>query len=628
MAFDNAALQFRHPASQMEASPRPAVIVKDLEVTFEQERRSIQAVRGLSLDIRQGEILGLVGESGSGKSVLGQTMLGLLTNSGSATVTGQVLVNDVDIMGASPRARRRLLATQLGAVFQDPMTSLNPSMTIGKQLREVCGSNEEAIAALEAVGLPDAARRLGAYPHQLSGGQRQRVMIAMAVVRKPALIVADEPTTALDVTVQAQILDLFAELRDTSNCSIMLITHDLAVAAKIADRIAVMYAGKVVEIGAAAQVLDDPRHPYTQGLLGSRFSLYGVGKPRGPLPISSQQRSQSVGCAFADRCDYATDTCVQVPALQEAAPSTDLVAAHTAPAGEAHRVACWHELEARAGTDEAEWVTPADIPVRVATADAPTLVSTHKLSRAYRARHGLRNHSTTVLDQVDFEVHAGESVAVVGESGSGKSTLLRLIADLDKPDHGTISRAFNLSTQMVFQDAASSLTPWMTMQELLNERLDRAKYASSSDRRARVGDLLRLVGLPASTAKARPSELSGGQNQRVALARCLASEPQLLLADEPTSSLDVSLAAATLDLLMRLRDDLDFALVFVTHDLAIARRVSERTAVMYQGRIVEQGDTNEVLTHPRNDYTKRLLDSILSVENPDLGAESDAEGRS
>jgi peptide/nickel transport system ATP-binding protein len=579
----------------------PVARVRDLVVTFRRGGQLVRAVRGVDLVIGRGEILGLVGESGSGKTVLGHTLLGLIRSGRETTVSGAVVVEDLDLLRLDAAARRRLLREHVGAVFQDPMTSLNPSMRIGQQIGEICESEAAAVAALEASGLGHARTRLRNYPHQLSGGQRQRVMIAMAVARRPSLVIADEPTTALDVTIQAQVLSLIRRLRTEVGSSFLLITHDLGVAAEVADRIAVMYAGRIVEVALARELLEAPQHPYTRGLLGSRVSLYGG--PRRDLPVlpglPPDPTDPDHGCAFAPRCAHVAEACQAIPQLGGRAE---------------HVVACWWD-----GTDltRSEQALPADIdrllvaePTfrREATADEQPVVAIREARRDFVVRQSPR-HSTPLraLRGIDLELMAGDSLAIVGESGCGKSTLLRAIAGLERIDSGSIVRRRDARVQMVFQDAASSLTPWLSVEELIAERLLMTAYPTRAKRTERVHALLGLVGLPPTVARARSRQLSGGQNQRVALARAVASEPTLLLADEPTSSLDVSLAATVLNLLLDLRRRLGFALVFVTHDLAIARTVSERLAVMYLGEIVELGPTQDVLGSPRHPYPRALV---------------------
>jgi peptide/nickel transport system ATP-binding protein len=601
------------PASGADGDP--VATVADLHVTFTRNGRDIHALRGVSLAIAPGEILGLVGESGSGKSVLGFSMLGLLTD--QARTRGAVRVAGSDMIkgmaGFDAKALRAVRRLDLGAVFQDPMTSLNPTMRIGRQVAEAAGSEEEALRLLSAVGIPEPERRLRSYPHELSGGLRQRVMIAIAIAGNPELIIADEPTTALDVTVQAQVLRLLQRLRDDIGCSIVLITHDLGVAAQIADRIAVLYAGRIAEIGPTAELLGNPAHPYTHGLLRSRLTLDtarnrklaalpgSVPSPVTPLP----------GCAFEPRCPLATDDCRKSP--------PDPIAVGP------QRVSACIVPMAQVVTALGRVITTTDEPFPAHPADdgpepAPA-VELRDVSKAFSVSRRWLDRSDTAgklhaLRGVSLRVEHGESVALVGESGSGKSTLLRIIAGLEKATTGDVRLQDGHRPQMVFQDAGASLTPWLSVGELIGERL-RSAGLSRAQRSDAVAAVLERVGLSADMAKSRAGQLSGGQRQRVALARATVVPPSVLLCDEPTSALDVSLAASVLNLIGDLRRTLDMSVVFVTHDLSVARVIADRIAVMYLGRVVELGPAEQVIGAPAHPYTRALVDSI-----PDLGRES------
>ncbi|MFN3220126.1 MAG: dipeptide ABC transporter ATP-binding protein [Acidimicrobiales bacterium] len=580
-------------------TPAPLVSVENLSVTFSRGGRDVSALRGVSLDIAPGEVIGMVGESGSGKSVLGLSMLGLLPKKPAPRITGSVQVCGLDVLSASEDELRRLRATELGAVFQDPMTSLNPTMRIGRQVAEKAGSEAETLRLLDAVGIPSAKERMRALPHELSGGLRQRVMIAMALAGSPKLIVADEPTTALDATVQAQILTLLRSLRDELGISFLFITHDLGVAAELADRIAVMYAGRLVEVGSAASVLEKPVHPYSSGIRASRLQLTTRRDRRLPAlpgePPDPTETADLAGCAFAPRCSAASDRCrTEDPVLGPVAASESLAACfhagHAAAAGvEIAEASTWEAAAPVAGSYALECV------------DVTRTFRLPRQGRAPRTLHALRG--------VDLRVAAGESVALVGESGSGKSTLLRVIAGLIEPSGGDVAVAPGSRPQMVFQDAGASLTPWLTIGELVGERL-REEGMSARERDEQVALVLGRVGLPATVAAAKPHELSGGQRQRVAIARAIVVPPKVLLCDEPTSALDVSLAATALNLLGSLRRELGMAMVFVTHDIAAARVVADRIAVMYLGRIVEDAPVEDLVDAPVHPYTRALLASV------------------
>lgn len=566
-----------------------------------------EVLRGVDLEIASGEIVGLVGESGSGKSVLALTLLGLLPEASSPRTSGSVTVAGVDMLTASASALRRVRATELGAIFQDPMTSLNPTMRVGAQVTEASHSEEESERLLSVVGIRDASQRMRAYPHELSGGLRQRVMAAIAVAGTPSLIVADEPTTALDVTVQAQVLQLLQELRDELGCSVLLITHDLGVASQLADRIAVMYAGRIVEQGSVEDVLTRPAHPYTVGLLGARLSLRmrrdGLLATLAPETAGVEERLR--GCAYHSRCPLATSECAsETPPLEAVAGSADgqASACWRTPSEVLALAAALPDRTSRGALDrDAVPTAPSDRP-------AVELVDVHC---SFRPRGRRRDETVHALQGISLRVARGEAMSIVGESGSGKSTLLRVIAGLMTPTAGTVSTGPG-RPQMVFQDAGSSLTPWLSIGEILSERL----LPLGIDRRERgrrVSEVLESMGLPAAVATVRPSELSGGQRQRVVLARATIIPPSVLLCDEPTSALDASLAATVLNLIREMRERLEMTVLFVTHDLAVARLMGDRIAVMNQGRLVEVGDAESVISHPSDPYTAALIAAVPEI---------------
>jgi peptide/nickel transport system ATP-binding protein len=617
--------------------------VSDLRVTFRRGGRPIHALRGVSLEIHPGEILGLVGESGSGKSVLGLSLLGLLPADPRPQISGRVSVCGEDMLTGDPGLRRRVRRQHLGAVFQDPMTSLNPTMRVGRQVAEAAGSGTEAERLLRAAGIPDAARRIASFPHELSGGLRQRVMIAMAVAGSPSLVIADEPTTALDVMVQAQVLALLRSLRDELGCSFLMITHDLGVAAQVADRVAVMYAGRIAELGPAPAVLRAAAHPYSRALTRARLTLAADrNRPLDTLPGEVPDPADPPpGCPFQPRCAVATEACGGQP------PDPVLIAA-------GHLSACLLPPAAVTAAEAQAGARAAGLPSAAATGPGPAgpgpagpaaggpapaaadrvagppaaadpvlAVRVHDAGKVFRVRvparrPGARRRLLTALNGVNLEVADGEAVAIVGESGSGKSTLLRIIAGLERADQGEIGLGPGARPQMVFQDAGASLTPWLTVGSLIGERL-RGERLGAPARRQRVTAALSHVGLPAEVASARAGQLSGGQRQRVALARATVVPPEVLLCDEPTSALDVSLAAGVLNLIGRLRRELGMAVLFVTHDLSVARVVADRIAVMYLGRIVELGGAGEVVARPRHPYTKALVGAV-----PEPGRTPDA----
>ncbi|KWX66127.1 ABC transporter ATP-binding protein [Mycobacterium sp. NAZ190054] len=577
--------------------PADAVVeVADLAVTLHRDRTRLPVLRGVDLTVARNEIVGVVGESGSGKTVLGQTVLGMLPKRSRPKVEGAIRVAGVDMVGARERTRRKHRSATMGAVFQDPMVSLDPTMRIGKQVLEATGGDRaEALRLMAAARIPDPEQRMSQFPHELSGGLRQRVMIAMAIAGNPDLVIADEPTTALDVSVQAQILDLILDLRRDTGMSFILITHDLAAAARVCDRIAVMYAGQIVETGDTATILANPQHPYTAALFNARIDLHSDRSHPLPTLAGAPPPPGSVGteCAFAQRCPAVTPECRSMTP-----PVVSLAAGH--------QVRCLHAGHA-AGTSQPDTATRTEWPAAQQT-NSPALLL-HDLVKTFQ--HGSRRAKTSaqVLRGVSLQLHQGDSLAIVGESGCGKSTLLKVAAGLLTADSGTVDLPRNASVQMVFQDAGASLTPWLTIGEQISDCL-RAAGTAAGNIAAELDGTLHRVGLPAAAARSLPRQLSGGQKQRAAIARALAARPTVLLCDEPTSALDASVAAVVLNLLGRLRRELGLAVVFVTHDLAAARLIADRVAVMYLGRIVEIGPSDEITGSPRHPYTQGLLASL------------------
>jgi len=597
--------------------------IRDLRISLERNGVRSEVIRGVDLEVRSGEILGLVGESGSGKSVLALAMMGLLPQRSQPRVDGAIRVVGTDMVAGSAAELRRLRRDELGVIFQDPMTSLNPTMRVGKQITEASGDDATTISLMSAVGISDPELRFRVYPHELSGGLRQRIMAAIAVAGRPSLIIADEPTTALDVTVQAQVLDLLKSLRDDFGCSVVFITHDLAVAAQIADRVAVLYAGRIAEIGRTAEILHRPTHPYTVGLLRSRLSLT---TPRDTLletlrPETATADERARGCAYSSRCPLAVERCSgeQPPLVAAKVPDAADVGGTPGAGAIAHDRACWRseaDVHDYAGHTPAQSLPVVDVTglvTRPIDSSVPS-VSVSGLHARFVLKAGAgRRREVHALRGVDLTVYPGESVSIVGESGSGKSTLLRVIAGLTPAASGTVNLAPG-GAQMVFQDAGSSLTPWMTVGETLRERLLPLRLGTAENRK-RVDAALATMGLPASIARSKPAELSGGQRQRIALARATIIPPAVLLCDEPTSALDASLAASVLNLIREMRTALTMTVLFVTHDLSVSRLMGDRIVVMTGGEIVETGTTDDVISRPQHPYTRALLGSV-----PDIGA--------
>lgn len=562
------------------------VVVEKLSLSFP---NGAQVLRDVSITVSRGETIAIVGESGSGKSLLGLTLLGLAP--ANALVRGTVLLGGVDMISADLEGRRLARREHAGAVFQDPMTSLNPTMKIGSQVREVSSSRSESMQLLRTAGIPEPDRRLRQYPHELSGGLRQRVMIAMAVAREPAVLLLDEPTTALDVTVQSEILSLFRRLREMSRAATVFITHDLAVAREIADRIAVLYAGRLLELGPATEIFERPMHPYTNGLLTCREALDRHdsiltalgGEPADP-------RNPPRGCVFSPRCPHVIDACVaELPALR---PSPGGIGWNACIRAAELAVSARAPAE-KAGASERK----IDLPVE----HGDMVLRMDGVSKFF----GRGKYRRAAVRDLTLEVPRAGSLALVGESGCGKTTVLRMVVGLERCDAGKIEVTGPTRPQLVFQDAGASLTPWLTVRQLLRERLRAVGRRSGVDQA--IIDTLRLVGLSRDLLGKRPSELSGGQRQRVAIARAVVAPPTLLACDEPTSALDAPLVVTVVNLLRQLRGELDMALLFVTHDLFVAQAVADRIAVMYQGRIVEEGPAKQILNNPRHEFARKLV---------------------
>ncbi|MFE6447951.1 ABC transporter ATP-binding protein [Nocardiopsis dassonvillei] len=648
-------------ASAAPLDDTPVLEVTDLTVTFGglNGNPDVRAVRGVSYSVRRGEVLGIVGESGSGKSVSSMAAMGLLPD--HARITGSVRLHGEEILGLDDRAMARKRGKVISMVFQDPLSGLTPVYTVGDQLAEAvlvhdpstpkARARARAVELLELVGIPNAEQRYRSFPHEFSGGMRQRVMIAMAMANNPDVIICDEPTTALDVTIQAQILDLLRTAREETGAAIVMITHDLGVVAGFVDRVLVMYAGRPVETGRVDDIYYRSRMPYTMGLLGAvpRMDLEHQGAL---VPIKGTPPSLSdlpPGCPFAPRCPLARPECdAAEPELLTigAQPSGEGIraggAAARPDAGEAdtdaQRVACVRsgEITDRGWTAQDIYPVP-EIPDSPASAvdradraemlRVRDLVKHHPLTKGavFKRRVG----SVYAVDGIDFDIREGETLALVGESGCGKSSTLMEIMDLAKPQRGSISVmgrdvatlgradrfALRRDMQIVFQDPMSSLDPRMTVFDIIAEPL-RTHGRSVDEVTRRVYELIDLVGLNIEHVTRFPAEFSGGQRQRIGIARALALEPRLLVLDEPVSALDVSIQAGVVNLLQELQARLGLSYLFVAHDLSVVRHIADRVAVMYLGRIVEIGDTRSVYSRPSHPYTQALL-SAIPIPDPE-----------
>ncbi|MDT7632661.1 MAG: peptide/nickel transport system ATP-binding protein ddpF [Pseudonocardiales bacterium] len=594
----------------------PVVELIDLHTDIAMRKGTAHPVGGVSLTVGKGETLGIVGESGCGKTMTALSIMRLLPN-GGRIAGGSIRFGDLDLATADDDVMRTVRGNRIGMIFQDPMTSLNPCLTIGDQVAETvrlhrdvtrAQARERAQEVLDLVGLPRAAERLDSYPHLLSGGMRQRVVIAMALACEPELLIADEPTTALDVTIQKQILELIDELRARLGMGVILVTHDLGVVAGHTDRVAVMYAGKVVETSGTRELFDNPRHPYTEALFRAlpenvdhEHRLYAI--PGLPPDLSDPP----TGCRFAPRCTYATDECRD----GEPELTTD-----------GHPFACFHPL----GAKERRAANPATEPVEATT--SKPLLEVRNLVRDFpvTAKGVLQRKvgAVSAVADVTFTVRAGETFGLVGESGCGKSTIGRLLVAADTPTSGSITfdgteitgksdralRERRRDFQLMFQDPYASLDPRMRVRSILREPLVIQHRGSAKEQEQAVGELLDEVGLARTALEKYPHEFSGGQRQRIGLARALALRPKLIVADEPVSALDVSVQAQILNLMRDLQVEHDLTYVFISHDLSVVRYIASTIGVMYLGKLVEVGPAEQVYTSPVHPYTRGLIDTI------------------
>ncbi|MCA1443462.1 ABC transporter ATP-binding protein [Ensifer sp. IC4062] len=582
----------------------PVLTVSRLRVVLARNGERHRVLDEISFAVAPGEILAVVGESGAGKSTLGAAIQGLLPSDAAPEVSGSIRLTGLEIVGSPPhllRSARRLLVR---AVPQDPMGALNPTMTIRRQLHESADCDEALILeSLRRAGLSDERRIAGAHPHRLSGGERQRVLIAMAMMARPKLLIADEPTTALDVTTQAQLLQIVRDLAREEQTAIIYITHDLNVAAAVADRVMVLFGGRMAEIGSLRQVARNPRHPYSANLFAARYDL-DTDRSR-PLPTHRaafrHDETSDRGCGYFLRCQIARSDCSSIrPRERRVQAHSGLVACHRSDEMPLAILPVAAPRDAWAG----EEVTAGPVALE--------LMDVHKRFLADRERVWERRRLIPALRGVNLSIALGQSVAVVGESGSGKSTLLKIAAGLVAADSGRVS-CLDPRPQVIFQDPVSALTPWLPIGEQIGERL-RPHVTSAAERRRRVGETLQSVGLDPSLMHALPSELSVGQCQRAIVARAVVVPPKLLLCDEPISAMDVPLAAATLNLLNDLRRRLGLAMLFVTHDLAAARIIADRIIVLNKGEVVEEFEANMLQSPSRGAVTRALIEACPSLD--------------
>ena len=616
----------------------PLLDIRDLHTDIEIRSGVVHALSGVDLHINPGETLGIVGESGSGKTMTALSLMGLLPQGGSVS-SGQIILDGQDLTKLALKEKRKLRGTKVGMIFQDPLTSLNPTMKIGLQVCEPLRVHkklskkealERAVEILKRVGMPRPEVVINNYPHQLSGGMRQRVMIAMALVCKPRILIADEPTTALDVTTQMQILDLIDELRDEYQMGVILITHDLGVVAGHTDRVAVMYAGRIVETAPTKTLFTEPKHRYTSSLMAALperalaagtklFSIPGAPPSLTNLPV---------GCRFAARCLWATDECrAGYPDLSGDDTHT-FSCFHPVQEGDESPAALQAKLDTQKNGDEAGAQQAPLVSSKV-------LLDVKEASREYEsAGSGFFKRDKGVVsavDRVSITVKKGETYGLVGESGCGKSTMGRLIAGLERPSGGAIELdgrdlatlkgrdavTIHRDVQMMFQDSYAAMDPRMRIDQILAEPMSIQKTGNARQIAERIMEIIEQVGLTEEILDRYPHEFSGGQLQRIGFARSLTLAPDLIVADEPVSALDVSVQAQVLNLMKDLQAELGLSYLFISHDLAVVQYMADRIGVMYLGRIVEEGPAKEVVENPKHPYTKALIDSI-PVPDPEF----------
>lgn len=615
----------------------PVISVRDLTVSFASEAGTVRAVRGMNFDLYPGKTLGIVGESGSGKSVTSMAIMGLLDK--NASVKGSITYHGEELLNKSDFEMSEIRGKGIAMVFQDPLSALTPVFSIGDQIKEALVTHnpkmteqqihDRSIELMNLVGIPDPEGRLKSFPHEFSGGMRQRVMIAMAIANDPDVIIADEPTTALDVTIQAQVLEVLRKAQRETGAAVIFITHDLGVIAGVADDIVVMYAGRPVEKADVDSIFDHPAMPYTMGLLGAvprsdreRNSRL-VPIPGSPMNLVNMPK----GCPFAPRCPLATDICHTTEPAMEPVPGRpgQFVACHRTQEI-VDKGLTFHDVYTVAEAAKSKF---AGIPrdERKMVLDVKHMRKTFPLTAGGFLRRKIGE--VKAVDDVTLDVREGETVALVGESGSGKSTTLMEIMAFKQPQDGEIEmfgtklehkmprekrRELRSAVQYVFQDPMSSLDPRLPIYDILAEPM-KVQHYSKEQIRERIGELMRLVELNPDQVDRFPTQFSGGQRQRIAIARALSVNPKLVLLDEPVSALDVSIQAGVINLLEDLQNKLGVAYLFVAHNLSVVRHISSRVAVMYLGRIVESGDTEDVFEHPLHPYTQALI-SAVPVPDP------------
>ncbi len=616
--------------------------VKNLTTWFDTREGITRVVDGISFQIKRGETFAVLGESGCGKSMTALSLMQLLPSQASDNISGQVIFNGEDLLQYSEVEMRNIRGNKIAMIFQEPMTSLNPVLTVGSQIGEVLSrhkglsgapAKQRMIELLNAVGIPEAAQRINEYPHQLSGGMKQRVMIAIALAGEPDLLIADEPTTALDVTIQAQVLDLLKSLQQKTGMAVMMITHDLGVVSEMVDRVAVMYAGQIIERASRDLFFTTPRHPYSRKLFEALPSMEKRDEALSIIPGTVPSLAQSFSsCRFAPRCHYAWDLCKR-------------------------EIPEWLDIDNKQGARcfllkeefkaKIQDVSPLQEPIDIAQNrhfESKKLLEVKGLKVHFPIYKGLLKRTVGyvyAVDDISIELKQGKTLVLVGESGCGKTTTGKAILQLQTPTAGAVFfegenlvhlkakalRKRRSDFQIIFQDPFSSMNPRMMVKDIIEEGMIAQNVGGASEERAqRIDQLLLQVGLQAEHKHRYPHEFSGGQRQRICIARALAVKPKLIICDEPTSALDVSVQAQILNLLKQLQREMNLSYLFITHNISVVSYLADEVAVMYLGKIVEQGRVDEVLTAPKHPYTQALLSAVPTIDDEKKTATIRLEG--
>lgn len=624
--------------------------VDELRTEFNTEDGTVVASNDISLSLKKGETVGLVGESGAGKSVTTRSLLRLIEPPGEIT-NGEIKYDSQNLLDISDVQMQKIRGNKIAYIPQDPLSALNPVLKTGEQIIETIiehkgisrkEARDQAIDAMEEVGIPNAADRVDDYPHEFSGGMRQRVLIAIALSCDPDILIADEPTTALDVTTEAKVLELLTELQEDRELGILLITHDLGVVAQTCDWVNVMYAGNIVEKAPLETLFSDPQHPYTRALIDAIPSISADHDRLWTLPGSMPDLTQLPdGCNFADRCEYATEECRKggdPPLIQASNEQSETACLR------AKEIDLSTSSDVDDGTDREADPKDLEKPRNEEIDNRQVILEVNNLKKHFSAGSGildgisingsdggipsLEKEHVRAVDGVSFKIHSGETLGLVGESGCGKSTVAESVLQLESPTSGEVYfkdkplhefgnrkiRSLRKDMQMVFQDPQGSLNPRKTVGSIIGRAMKKHNIASGQEAREKTRSLLERVGLSADSIDQYPHEFSGGQQQRIAIAHALAVEPELIVCDEPVSALDVSVQAQILNLLSDLQDEFQIAYLFISHNMSVVKHISDRIAVMYLGKIVESGSTDDVFSPPYHPYTESLLSAVPEAD--------------